>query len=109
MEVDLAAFLVARYFGNRHYAGIYGAIYAVFSLGTGSGAVLFAVGHDHLGGYRHVLPLFAVILLCSGMLLPLLGKYVHPSGGARAARRSQVASPPLGEALEQPFTPGNRS
>jgi predicted MFS family arabinose efflux permease len=108
MELDLAAFLVARYFGSRHYAGIYGAVYAVFSLFTGSGAVLFAVAHDHLGGYRHVLPIGAVMLLCSGLLLPLLGKYVYPSGGARAPRPSEP-SPILTDSLKQSFTPGNPS
>ena len=83
MEVDMAPFLVARYFGSRHFAGIYGALYGVFSICTGSGAVLFAVGHDRLGAYKSVLPLFSALLLGSGILLLLLGSYVYPSKASR--------------------------
>jgi predicted MFS family arabinose efflux permease len=78
MELELAAFLVARYFGSRHYAAIYGAIFSMFSLCTGSGAMLFAMGHDHLGGYARVLPIFAASMLASGLLLLSLGRYVYP-------------------------------
>jgi len=77
-EYDLAPFLVARYLGSRHYAAIYGALYGIFSICTGLGAVLFGAAHDRLGLYRHVLPIFAAVLLGSGLSLLLLGPYVFP-------------------------------
>jgi predicted MFS family arabinose efflux permease len=77
-ELDLAPFLVARYLGSRHYAAIYGALYGIFSICTGLGAVLFGAAHDRLGLYRNVLPIFATVLLGSGISLLLLGPYVFP-------------------------------
>jgi predicted MFS family arabinose efflux permease len=78
-EYDLAPFLVARYLGSRHYAAVYGALYGIFSICTGLGAVLFGAAHDRLGLYRNVLPIFAAVLLASGVSLLLLGPYVFPS------------------------------
>jgi predicted MFS family arabinose efflux permease len=95
-EYDLAPFLVARYFGSRHYAAIYGALYGIFSLCTGLGAVLFGAAHDRLGLYRNVLPIFAVVLLASGISLLLLGPYVFPLAGAKNMRR-----------ISQPHTPAH--
>jgi predicted MFS family arabinose efflux permease len=77
-EYDLAPFLVARYLGSRHYAAVYGALYGIFSICTGLGAVLFGAAHDRLGLYRNVLPIFGAVLLGSGLLLLLLGPYVFP-------------------------------
>lgn len=77
-EYDLAPFLVARYLGSRHYAAIYGALYGIFSICTGLGAVLFGAAHDRLGLYRNVLPIFGAVLLGSGISLLMLGPYVFP-------------------------------
>jgi hypothetical protein len=41
------------------------------------------VGHDRLGAYKSVLPLFSALLLGSGILLLLLGSYVYPSKASR--------------------------
>jgi predicted MFS family arabinose efflux permease len=80
-EYDLAPFLVARYLGSRHYAAVYGALYGIFSICTGLGAVLFGAAHDRLGLYRNVLPIFAAVLLGSGLSLLLLGPYAFPLAG----------------------------
>jgi predicted MFS family arabinose efflux permease len=95
-EYDLAPFLVARYLGSRHYAAIYGALYGIFSICTGLGAVLFGAAHDRLGLYRNVLPIFGAVLLGSGLSLLLLGPYVFPlartlrSGSQNAEYESQA-------------------
>jgi predicted MFS family arabinose efflux permease len=91
-EYDLAPFLVARYLGSRHYAAIYGALYGIFSICTGLGAVLFGAAHDRLGLYRNVLPIFGAILLGSGLSLLLLGPYVFPL--ARTLRPGQTHNAP---------------
>jgi predicted MFS family arabinose efflux permease len=90
-EYDLAPFLVARYLGSRHYAAVYGALYGIFSICTGLGAVLFGAAHDRLGLYRNVLPIFGAVLLGSGLLLLLLGPYVFP-----LARTPRTGSPGSG-------------
>jgi hypothetical protein len=64
--------------GSRHYAAIYGALYGIFSICTGLGAVLFGAAHDRLGLYRNVLPIFGAVLLGSGISLLMLGPYVFP-------------------------------
>jgi len=99
MEVDLAPFLIARYFGGRHYASIYGAIYGVFGICTGLGALLFGVAHDRLHLYRLVLPLFAGVLLVSGVLLLLLGSYTYPSGRHPRSGRTEAAVAAAGKAI----------
>jgi predicted MFS family arabinose efflux permease len=78
MESDVAAYLVARYFGQRNFGGIYGAVYGAFAVGTGLGAVSYGVAFDHLGGYRQALAVSAAILIVSGLLILSLGKYEFP-------------------------------
>jgi predicted MFS family arabinose efflux permease len=78
MESDVAAFLVARYFGPRNFGGIYGGIYGAFAVGTGLGALSYGLAFDHFGGYRQALASSAAILVVSGVLLLSLGKYTFP-------------------------------
>jgi predicted MFS family arabinose efflux permease len=78
MESDVAAFLVARYFGPRNFGGIYGVIYGAFALGTGLGAVSYGVAFDRFGSYQQALLSSAAILLVSGLMLLSLGSYNFP-------------------------------
>jgi predicted MFS family arabinose efflux permease len=78
MESDVAAFLVARYFGPRNFGGIYGAIYGAFAVGTGLGALSYGVVVDRFGSYQPALASSALILMISGVLLLSLGKYTFP-------------------------------
>jgi predicted MFS family arabinose efflux permease len=78
MESDVAAFLVARYFGPRNFSGIYGAIYGVFAMGTGLGALSYGIAFDQFGSYQQALGSSAAILVVSGLLLLSLGKYRFP-------------------------------
>ena len=48
----VVAGLSARLFAGRGQATVYGAIYALMSLGTGLGALLSGALHDWTGGYR---------------------------------------------------------
>jgi predicted MFS family arabinose efflux permease len=91
MESDVAAFLVARYFGPRNFGGIYGAIYGAFAVGTGLGALSYGLAFDHFGGYRQALASSAAILIVSGVLLLSLGKYTFPH--LRRNDRKLVAVP----------------
>jgi MFS family permease len=75
VEYDLMAFLVARYFGMRAYAAIYGSLYGCFALGAGVGPLLFGAEFDKSHSYSVVLQASAVMLVASALMLLTLGRY----------------------------------
>jgi predicted MFS family arabinose efflux permease len=83
MEADVAAFLVARYFGARHFGSIYGCIYGAFAVGTGLGAVSYGMAFDRFADYHAALLSSGLILIASGALLLTLGRYIFPVTPAR--------------------------
>jgi predicted MFS family arabinose efflux permease len=84
MESDVAAFLVARYFGGRNYSSIYGLVYGAFAMGAGLGALSYGIMVDKLGNYQAALMSSAVLLLASAVLLLCLGRYTFPKPAALA-------------------------
>jgi MFS family permease len=75
VEYDLMAYFVARYFGMRSYAAIYGVLYVAFSLGSGVGPLIFGRVFDTTGSYRTALITSSVVLVVSAATLLLLGRY----------------------------------
>lgn len=75
VEFDLLAFMVARYFGMKNYAGIYGALYGCFALGAGLGPVVFGRWFDANGDYDGMLIASAAMLVVGAAALLALGKY----------------------------------
>lgn len=75
-----AALLTSRYFGLRHYPGIFGVLISVFGISFGMIPTIAGHFYDVVGSYR---PLFAVLLaaiLPIGLLLATLGRY--PDAGS---------------------------
>ncbi len=68
-EVDVIAYLTARYFGMRHYSRIYGTFYAAYSLGGGLGPLLTASAVDRTGGYATSLWTHVGLLVVAALLL----------------------------------------
>jgi MFS family permease len=62
-EIDLIAYLTARYFGMRNYGFLYGSIYSMFSIGAAAGPAI--VGHlfDSYGSYSVALWIMASCLV----------------------------------------------
>jgi predicted MFS family arabinose efflux permease len=79
MESDLVAFLVARYFGPRHFSSIYGFLFAAWVIGVGLGSVLFGAAFDRTRSYDSAFGIFAFVLIASALCLLTLGKYRFPS------------------------------
>jgi predicted MFS family arabinose efflux permease len=75
VEYDLMAFLVARYFGMRAYAAIYGTLYGCFALGAGIGPMIFGADFDKSHSYGDALIASAIMLVTSAALLLTLGPY----------------------------------
>lgn len=74
-EFDLLAFLISRYFGQRHYGVIYGCFYTVIALGGGLGPVVYGYAFDSTGSYHLILRIGVGFLIVGAGLLLLLGAY----------------------------------
>lgn len=74
-EFDLLAYLINRYFGQRHYGAIYGCFYTVIALGSGLGPVVYGFSFDRSGTYQMALLGGIGCLIAGGILLLLMGPY----------------------------------
>jgi MFS family permease len=74
-EFDLLAFLISRYFGQRHYGAIYGSFYTVIACGGGLGPVVYGYTFDSTGSYHLILRVGVGCLIVGAGLLLLLGAY----------------------------------
>jgi predicted MFS family arabinose efflux permease len=74
-ELDLLAYLTSKYFGQLHYAAIFGAIIAFFTVGAGIAPPIFGAAAQAFGGYTTVLNAAVVLLIVSIGLFLSLGKY----------------------------------
>ena len=77
-ELDLLAFLTARYFGLAHFARIYALLYAGLATGSALAPALFSLIRDRTGSYQASFQTSALLFIAAAVLLPLLGRY--PSG-----------------------------
>ncbi|WP_174275132.1 MFS transporter [Sphingomonas bacterium] len=85
-ELDTIAFLVARYFGLRHFGRLYGLIVALLGLASGVGPFLAGSAFDHYGSYRYWLLFAAPACAFASLMLATLGRYPAADVPAEAAR-----------------------
>jgi MFS family permease len=74
-EVDLLAYLVSRYFGQRDFGRIYAGQYLFFALGPGVLVPLFGVLRTVTNGYQMPVLATSVGILVCGLLLLTMGRY----------------------------------
>jgi MFS transporter, OFA family, oxalate/formate antiporter len=74
-EGDFIPFVVRRYFGLKHFGGVYGSLFCVFALGGIAGPVLFGVSFDRLGSYTPAILVAAGICFFAALCTFFLGKY----------------------------------
>ena len=74
-ELDLMAFLAARYFGLAHYAKIYSILYATLAVCSGTAPMIFASVYDATGSYDLGYSVAAALFIVSVFLILLLGRY----------------------------------
>jgi predicted MFS family arabinose efflux permease len=74
-EIDLIAYLTARYFGMRNYGFLYGSIYSMFSIGAAAGPAI--VGHlfDSYGNYGVALWIMALCLVFGSVAVASLPQF----------------------------------
>lgn len=74
-EFDLLAYLISRFFGQRHYGAIYGCFYAVIAFAGGLGPVVFGYAFDRIGDYTIALRSGSACLVVGAVLLLAMGAY----------------------------------
>jgi MFS family permease len=76
-EIDLIAYLTARYFGLRNYGFLYGSIYSMFSIGAAAGPAI--VGHlfDANGNYHTALWAMAACLVFGAVTVASLPRFAR--------------------------------
>lgn len=68
-EVDVIAYLAARYFGLKNFGGLFGGLVAALSLGTAFGPLAAGLTFDEFGGYSAFLVLTMVLMSVSSLAL----------------------------------------
>ena len=90
VEYDLIAYLVARYFGLKSYAAIYGILYVCFALGSGTAPLVFGRDFDAHGNYHLALMGSAAALVAAAASLLLLGRYREFAATSLAAESPAI-------------------
>jgi len=77
-EIDLIAFLVSRYFGQRSFGQLYGYCFMAFGFGSAGGRFLGGYLYDLAHSYNTALIGASVALVIAVVLVNRLGPYVFP-------------------------------
>ncbi|MES2263884.1 MAG: MFS transporter [Pseudomonadota bacterium] len=74
-EFDIAAFLVARYFGMRNYGRLFGVHLGLVTAGAAASPVLFAALYRNTGSYTAMLACCFACFAIGPLLLLTMGRY----------------------------------
>lgn len=74
-EIDVVAYIIARYFGMKSFAAIYGLTVLFIGVFTSMGAMGFAFAYDKFGSYNQALIAAAVLFSLGAGCYLLLGRY----------------------------------
>ena len=74
-EGDFIPFLLRRYFGDVVFGRLYGVLFIVFVVGTGSGPIMASLSADYLGGFRPVGLLFGGVAFVVMLLTLAMPSY----------------------------------
>ncbi len=72
-EVDVIAYLAAKYFGLKNFGALYGAAVMALSMGTAFGPLGAGAVFDHFGSYSPFLQLTAILMAASAVALFTMG------------------------------------
>ena len=74
-ELDVLAFLTARYFGLAHYPKIYAISYMSLATGSATAPMIFSRIREATGGYEMSFTIASALFAAAALLLLLLGRY----------------------------------
>ncbi|MDR3740356.1 MAG: MFS transporter [Terracidiphilus sp.] len=78
-EADVAPYLLAKYFGRRHFSMLYGLTWTAYAIGGATGPLTMGHLYDSAGGYqaRFVVGMALVIVAAAGLSLLLRRDDAH--------------------------------
>jgi MFS family permease len=72
IEADVVPYLIARYFGRKHFAALYGLTWTAYAVGGATGPVVVGHFYDRYGMYQPRLILALALTCVAGAALSLL-------------------------------------
>ena len=79
-EADVGPYLVARYFGRRHFSVLYGLTWTAYAIGGATGPLWIGHLYDHAGLYQ---PRFIAYLAGVSFAAVVLSLFLRPNSGSR--------------------------
>jgi MFS family permease len=75
-EADVVPYLIARYFGRKHFAALYGLTWTAYAVGGATGPIVVGYFYDRAGMYQaHVIVGLALTCVVGAVLSFLLPRY----------------------------------
>jgi MFS family permease len=74
-EFDGLSYVIPRYFGRHSFGKIYGAVFAIFQLGSGAGIAAIGFSRDRLGSFRPSMLALCALMVIAGLVIAWLGPY----------------------------------
>jgi MFS family permease len=74
-ESDVTPYLLARYFGLRSLATLYGFTWTAYAISAAAGSILLGRAFDQTGSYQSLLVELAALMLLAGLLMAALPRY----------------------------------
>ncbi len=74
-EIDIVAYMTARYFALRNYASIYGITVLGISLSTSAGSTLIGMAYDRFGNYDYAIMATSVSFMLAAGFYLAMGRY----------------------------------
>ncbi|MGF7181325.1 hypothetical protein [Tunturiibacter psychrotolerans] len=75
-EADVAPYLLAHYFGRRHFSVLYGLTWTAYAIGGATGPMAIGRWYDSAGSYQ---PRFIVYLACVAFAAALISLVLRRS------------------------------
>jgi predicted MFS family arabinose efflux permease len=77
-EANVAPYLLAHYFGRRHFSVLYGLTWTAYAIGGATGPMAIGRWYDRAGSYQ---PRFIVYLACVAFAAVVISLFLQRSGG----------------------------
>jgi predicted MFS family arabinose efflux permease len=88
-EADVGPYLLARYFGRRHFSVLYGLTWTAYAIGGATGPLWIGHLYDHAGAY---LPRFIVYLASVAFGAVILSFFLQPDQESVTTERDVTAN-----------------